>query len=111
MPGAHLPKSNHHSKTNLRLVNHSSPKQNLTLWQISKRRKRYTFYLHLPRNILSNREDLIKKMDREVVEKEPLEKNLELQNEANESSKVLNFNENKIWIFYLDIYKTYFYTS
>ena len=40
-------------------------------------------------------EDLIKKMDREVVEKEPLEKNLELQNEANESSKVLNFNENK----------------
>ena len=40
-------------------------------------------------------QDLIKKMDREVVEKEPLEKNLELQNEANESSKVLNFNENK----------------
>ena len=40
-------------------------------------------------------EDLIKKMDREVVEKEPLEKNLELQNEANESSKVLNFNKNK----------------
>ena len=40
-------------------------------------------------------EDLIKKMDREVVEKEPLEKNLELQNETNESSKVLNFNENK----------------
>ena len=40
-------------------------------------------------------EDLIKKIDREVVEKEPLEKNLELQNEANESSKVLNFNENK----------------
>ena len=40
-------------------------------------------------------EDLIKKMDREVVEKEPLEKNLELQNEANESKKVLNFNENK----------------
>ncbi|MDC3206983.1 DNA polymerase III subunit gamma/tau [Pelagibacteraceae bacterium] len=40
-------------------------------------------------------EDLIKKMDREVVKKEPLEKNLELQNEANESSKVLNFNENK----------------
>ena len=40
-------------------------------------------------------EDLIKKMDREVVEKEPLEKNLELKNEANESSKVLNFNENK----------------
>ncbi len=40
-------------------------------------------------------EDLIKKMEREVVEKEPLKKNLELQNEANESSKVLNFNENK----------------
>ena len=40
-------------------------------------------------------EDLIKKMDREVVEKEPIEKNLELQKEANESSKVLNFNENK----------------
>ncbi|MDC3177214.1 DNA polymerase III subunit gamma/tau [Pelagibacteraceae bacterium] len=40
-------------------------------------------------------EDLIKKMDREFVEKEPLEKNLELQNEANESNKVLNFNENK----------------
>ena len=40
-------------------------------------------------------EDLIKKMDKEVVKKEPLEKNLELQNEANESSKVLNFNENK----------------
>ena len=40
-------------------------------------------------------EDLIKKMDKEVVEKEPLEKNLELQNETNESSKVLNFNENK----------------
>ncbi len=40
-------------------------------------------------------EDLIKKMDREVVEKEPLENNLELQNEANESSKVLNFNKNK----------------
>ena len=40
-------------------------------------------------------EDLIKKMDREVVKKEPLEKNPELQNEANESSKVLNFNENK----------------
>ena len=40
-------------------------------------------------------EDLIKKMDKEVVEKEPIEKNLELQNEANESSKVLNFNENK----------------
>ena len=31
-------------------------------------------------------EDLIKKMDREVVEKEPIEKNLERQNEANESS-------------------------
>ncbi|MDC3082942.1 DNA polymerase III subunit gamma/tau [Pelagibacteraceae bacterium] len=40
-------------------------------------------------------EDLIKKMDKEVVKKEPLEKNLELQNEANESNKVLNFNENK----------------
>jgi len=40
-------------------------------------------------------EDLINKMDKEVVKKEPLEKNLELQNEANESSKVLNFNENK----------------
>ncbi len=40
-------------------------------------------------------EDLIKKMDKEVVEKEPLKKNLELQNETNESSKVLNFNENK----------------
>ncbi len=40
-------------------------------------------------------ENLIKKMNREVVEKEPLEKNLELPNEANESSKVLNFNENK----------------
>ena len=40
-------------------------------------------------------EDLIKKLDKEVVEKEPLKKNLELQNEANESSKVLNFNENK----------------
>ena len=40
-------------------------------------------------------EDLIKKMDKEVVKKEPLEKNLELQNESNESSKVLNFNENK----------------
>jgi len=40
-------------------------------------------------------EDLIKKMDKEVVQKEPLEKNLELQNEANDSSKVLNFNENK----------------
>ena len=40
-------------------------------------------------------EDLIKKMDREVIEKEPLEKNLELQNESNESNKVLNFNENK----------------
>ena len=40
-------------------------------------------------------EDLIKKMDKEVVKKEPLEKNLELQNEANESNKILNFNENK----------------
>jgi len=40
-------------------------------------------------------EDLIKKLDKEVVEKEPLKKNLELQNETNESSKVLNFNENK----------------
>ena len=40
-------------------------------------------------------EDLIKKLDKEVAEKEPLEKNLELQNETNESSKVLNFNENK----------------
>ena len=40
-------------------------------------------------------EDLIKKMDKEVVKKEPLEKNLGLQNEANESDKVLNFNENK----------------
>ncbi len=40
-------------------------------------------------------EDLIKKMDREVVKKAPLEKNLELQNESNESNKVLNFNENK----------------
>ena len=40
-------------------------------------------------------EDLIKKMDKEVVKKEPLEKNLELQNESNESNKVLNFNENK----------------
>ncbi len=40
-------------------------------------------------------EDLIKKMDKEVVEKEPLKKNLELQNEANESNKILNFNENK----------------
>ncbi len=40
-------------------------------------------------------EDLIKKMDREVVEKKPLEKNLELQNETNENNKVLNFNENK----------------
>ena len=40
-------------------------------------------------------EDLIKKMDKEVVKKEPLEKNLQLQNESNESSKVLNFNENK----------------
>ncbi len=40
-------------------------------------------------------EDLIKKMDKEVVKKDPLEKNLELQNESNESNKVLNFNENK----------------
>ncbi len=40
-------------------------------------------------------EDLIKKMDKEVVKKEPLEKNLELQNQANESNKILNFNENK----------------
>ena len=40
-------------------------------------------------------EDLIKKMGKEVVKKEPLEKNLELQNESNESNKVLNFNENK----------------
>ena len=40
-------------------------------------------------------EDLIKKMDKKVVKKEPLEKNLELQNESNESNKVLNFNENK----------------
>ncbi len=40
-------------------------------------------------------EDLINKMDKEVVKKEPLEKNLELQNESNESNKVLNFNENK----------------
>ena len=40
-------------------------------------------------------EDLIKKLDKEVVEKEPLKKNLELQSETNESSKVLNFNENK----------------
>ena len=40
-------------------------------------------------------EDLIKKMDKEVVKKESLEKNLELQNESNESNKVLNFNENK----------------
>ncbi len=40
-------------------------------------------------------EDLIKKMDKEVVKKEPLEKNLEVQNESNESNKVLNFNENK----------------
>ncbi len=39
-------------------------------------------------------EDLIKKMDKEVVKKEPLEKNLELQNESNESNKLLNFNEN-----------------
>ena len=40
-------------------------------------------------------EDLIKKMDKEVVKKETFEKNLELQNEANESNKVLNFDENK----------------
>ena len=40
-------------------------------------------------------EDLIKKMDKELVKKEPLEKNLEIQNESNESNKVLNFNENK----------------
>ena len=40
-------------------------------------------------------EDLIKKLDKEVVEKEPLKKNLALQNETNESSKVLNLNENK----------------
>ncbi len=40
-------------------------------------------------------EDLIKKMDKEVVEKESLEKNLKIQNETNESNKVLNFNENK----------------
>ena len=40
-------------------------------------------------------EDLIKKMDKEVLKKEPLEKNLELQNDSNESNKVLNFNENK----------------
>ncbi len=40
-------------------------------------------------------EDLIKKMDKEVLKKEPLEKNLELQNESNENNKVLNFNENK----------------
>ncbi|MDA9742645.1 DNA polymerase III subunit gamma/tau [Pelagibacteraceae bacterium] len=40
-------------------------------------------------------EDLIKKMEKEVVKKEPLEKNLELQNESNLSNKVLNFNENK----------------
>ncbi len=40
-------------------------------------------------------EDLIKKMDKEVVKKQPLEKNLELQNKTNESNKVLNFNENK----------------
>ncbi len=40
-------------------------------------------------------EDLIKKLDKELVKKEPLEKNLELQNESNESNKVLNFNENK----------------
>ncbi len=43
----------------------------------------------------SSPEDLIKKMDKEVVKKEPLEKNIELQNESNESNKVLNFNENK----------------
>ncbi len=40
-------------------------------------------------------EDLIKKIDKEVIKKESLEKNLELQNESNESNKVLNFNENK----------------
>ncbi len=40
-------------------------------------------------------EDLIKKMDKEVVKKETLDKNLELQNETNESNKILNFNENK----------------
>ena len=40
-------------------------------------------------------EDLIKKMDKEVLKKETLEKNLELQNETNESNKILNFNENK----------------
>ncbi len=40
-------------------------------------------------------EDLIKKMGKEVVKKEPLEKNLELQNQAIENTKVLNFNENK----------------
>ncbi len=40
-------------------------------------------------------EDLIKKMDKEVVKKETLEKNLKIQNESNESNKVLNFNENK----------------
>ncbi len=40
-------------------------------------------------------EDLIKKMDKEEIKKEPTEKNLELQNKANEGSKVLNFNENK----------------
>ncbi len=40
-------------------------------------------------------EDLIKKMDKEVAKKETLEKNLEIQNESNESNKVLNFNENK----------------
>ena len=34
-------------------------------------------------------------MDKEVVKKETLEKNLELQNETNESNKILNFNENK----------------
>ncbi len=40
-------------------------------------------------------EDLIKKIDKEVVKKEPLEKNLELQNVSKESNKILNFNENK----------------
>ena len=40
-------------------------------------------------------EDLAKKMDKEEVKKESLEKNLELQNEAKESGKVLNFDENK----------------
>ena len=34
-------------------------------------------------------------MDREVVKKASLKKILELQNESNESNKVLNFNENK----------------